>query len=146
MSLPTELVCRLFFNCVLCLFKCALLNVTLGTPGRLLSTKCFLRKAPKSSVASFLTEREASVLPTVLSPSGHSQRLTHSIPPTFSAPRTLGLTSAVAEMPASPGTAQGPDSGRSPCLLRLLYWQVGALPLCHPGSPPNFLEEHLFPE
>lgn len=147
MSLPTELVCRLFFNCVLCLFKCALLNVTLGTPGRLLSTKCFLRKAPKSSVASFLTEREASVLPTVLSPSGHSQRLTHSIPPTFSAPRTLGLTSAVAEMPASPGTAQGPDS--SLLAASLSPWaalhsgnkcsskKLGGLPGWHSGKAPT---------
>ena len=50
------------------------------------------------------------------------------------------------ERHAIPTPGDRPSSGRSPCLLRLLYWQVGALPLCHPGSPPNFLEEHLFPE
>ena len=28
-----------------------------------------------------------------------------------------------------------PTQGLNLCPLRLLYWQVGSLPLCHPGSP-----------
>ena len=27
-----------------------------------------------------------------------------------------------------------PTQGQNPCLLRLLHWQVGSLPLHHPGS------------
>ena len=36
--------------------------------------------------------------------------------------------------------AQGSNS----CLLRLLHWQVGSLPLVPPGKPPSFLQELFY--
>ena len=38
-----------------------------------------------------------------------------------------------------------PDPGWNPCLLCLLHWQVGSLPLCHPGSPPLLLDLPIHP-
>ena len=37
-----------------------------------------------------------------------------------------------------------PDPGIEPCLLCLLYWQAGSLPLHHLGSPSRILEKVKF--
>ena len=38
-----------------------------------------------------------------------------------------------------------PDPGSNPCLLGLLRWQVGSLPLCNLGSPPLLLDLPIHP-